>query len=128
MSALRWRVWYDDGSSFSDLEGEPHEAPGRGVQVVVQADPRTGRRGISGADYYIWKGDRWFGVDLFGLWDYLSATGLKVVKFGRYIERSRFEDILRRAEADRGFPLRSAWLPSERRPRPRREEDGRCSI
>lgn len=112
---MNWRIWYSDGTTFSDRDGEPAEAPGLGVQVVVQIDHRTGRRTLCERDYYVWKEQQWFGVDLFGLWDYLSGPGRKVVKFGEYIDRLRFEDVLRLAEEDQDFPLRSGWLPGERR-------------
>jgi hypothetical protein len=110
-----WRIWYDNGSSFSDEDGPPELAPGRGVICIVQDAERTGRVKLSGADYYIWKEGQWFRADLFGLWDYLVEPGHKKVVFGRTVARHLYNQILRQAEADDRFPRRSAWEKWEHR-------------
>lgn len=111
---MKWRIWYDDGSTFSNEDGRPQDAPGRGLICIVQVDERTGRRRLTG-DYYVWMLGRWFSVDLFGLWDYLSKQGMKVVKFGRFASYTRYAEICRRADSDPAFPARSGWHPSEHR-------------
>ena len=110
-----WRIWYDNGTAYSSEDGTPENAPGRGVICIMQDSERTGRHKLSGADYYILRDGRWFGVDLFGLWDYLADRGKKIVKFGRFVERERFNEIMRQAEQDDSFPARSAWEPTEHR-------------
>ena len=110
-----WRIWYDNRTTFSDQDGAPEMAPGRGVICIVQDSERTGRVKLSGADYYIWKENQWFRADLFGLWDYLEGVGWKCVKFGRSIDRARYNEIMRAAESDRTFPARSAWERWEHR-------------
>ena len=111
---MSWKIWYDNGSTFSSEDGSPQLAPGRGVICIIQTSERTGRVQLSGADYYTWDGS-WTRRDLFGLWDYLAGKGWKTVKFGRTIDRLDYEAILRRAEQDTTFPPRSAWEPWEHR-------------
>ena len=111
--ALAWRVYYGDGTTFSSEDGGPADAPGRNVQVIVQADERVGRCLLSQHDYYVWRGE-WIGVDLFGLFDYLVDTGWARVLCGRMIPHKAFRDAYQAAKADPDFPPRSGKLPKER--------------
>jgi hypothetical protein len=113
VKAMKWRIYYDDGSTFSDEDGPPEMAPGLGVQIIVDPHPSVGRRMLHSHDYY-WHGGGWQGGDIFGFWDYLQRPGLKVVKFGRTIATAAFDAIYRRAKTDPGFPAKSAKLPGGR--------------
>lgn len=111
-----WKIWYDDYSNFSSLDGTPQDAPRAGVEVIVQDDEQSGRWNQCMDDYYIWKGDRWLGVDQFGMYDYLlHNTGPCIVLFGRTVPNDAFRLILKKAEEDPEFPLRSAWHKGELR-------------
>jgi len=111
---VRWRIWYGDGSCYSDRDGSPFDAPALDVQVIVQVDPQTGRYNQSGSDYYVWDGETWRGVDIFGLFDYLIRPGARTVKFWRTIPNEQYRHINNLAEADPDFPPRSAYRPGER--------------
>lgn len=108
---MRWRVYYDDGSTYSDEDGPVALTPALGVQVIVKrdtADPidNVGRRVLDRADFYWWSDqqDEWYGGDSFGLWDYLQRPGWKKVLFGRSIPTERFTEIRKRALDDPEFP------------------------
>jgi hypothetical protein len=105
-----WRIFYADGSTFSEEDGPPEDAPPVGVQIIVQPHPVTGAHVLEGADYYIRHGGEWVGCDLPGLLDHLART----VKRGLSLDTATYQDILGRAlaEYDR---RKSAWLPSERK-------------
>ena len=66
-----WKIFYDDGSVFSNKDGSPEEAPCRGIQIITQSNERVGRSVARSSDYYIYseKMGGWEGVDIFGLWD-----------------------------------------------------------
>jgi hypothetical protein len=81
------------------------------VQVILQNDPERGPYFQSGADYYVWRGDHWRGVDIFGLFDYLLDSGL--VLFGRTITNAEYIKIYQRAKGDK-----AGWLPGERKAAP----------
>lgn len=110
---LEWKIFYGDGLTFSNDDGLPEKAPALNVQFIVQIDPDSGRYNQSGADFYIRRDDRWVGVDLFGLFDFLMESGL--VKFGRTIGTKRFRELHSLAEADSGFPKRGSYRPGERK-------------
>lgn len=97
------RVYYADGTSV-DLNGSPSPGnpPPRGVELIVPLDRW---HPVSRSDYYVWleKEQRYEGVDLFGLYDYLLDSGL--VLFGRMMETEEFNNILRRAKVE--FDTRS---------------------
>lgn len=108
-----WKIFYGDDTEFSSEDGLPEQAPALNVQIIVQADERTGRYNQSGVDYYVFRDGRWIGVDIFGLFDFLMESGL--VKFGRTIGSKKFNKIYQTAKADTFLPPRSAYKPGERR-------------
>jgi len=112
---MDWKIYYEDGTTFSDSDGKPEEAPARGVQIIMQAEPHLGREILRATDFYIRKNEQWFAVDHFGLFDYLSNPGLKTVKFGRYIPNDEYARVLADAVADPDFPPKSAWGKKETR-------------
>lgn len=70
---MKWRLYYDDGSTFSDLEGEPWESPLWGVIGVIQPPVRHRTAGgIVGknGDYLLYRQD-------LGLWHLIGASGLQ---------------------------------------------------
>lgn len=117
MPRANWKIYYGDGSTYSDLDGPPEAAPKLNVQVVAVPDERVGVYFRSQADYYWYDFDqeRWLGADLFGLWDYLVRPGYKVVAFGRTIPNVEYDKIIATALEDSELPPKSAWDDSERR-------------
>lgn len=113
---LLWRVFYGDGSTFSNEDGTPAEAPPVNVQAIAQAaDPGIGRRICSRFDFYWFDRQEWHGSDLFGLFDYLQRVSPSIVKFGRVLPRLEFEAILNRAVTDSALQPKVAWDSAEHR-------------
>lgn len=117
MSNPAWRIYYDDSTTFDSTQGEPHEAPGLGVQAIVQVDENVGRVILTRFDWYYYRYDlrEWWASDYFGMLDQLTSdTEHKVgaVRAGR--NAASYEDIMRRAHLDPDFPVKSARLVSER--------------
>jgi len=104
---MRWRVYYGDGTTFSDQDGSPDEAPSLNMQVVVQHTDREGRIMICEHDYYWFDPQvgEWVGGDLFGLFDFLQRRGGH--GFGRTIASDAYHTIKRRASYDPDFPRKS---------------------
>lgn len=98
----RWKLYYGDGSTFSDEDGPPEQAPGCNVMCVAWYDEDNRRRLAHSADYYWFDPTcgRWVGSDLFGLWDYLARPGLKTVKFGRMIGDLQYRAVMSKAMND----------------------------
>jgi hypothetical protein len=117
---MRWQIYYGDDSTFSYKDGSPYDAPARDVQVIVQSDPDHLWYTQTGGDYYGWDdrgdGSRWWGVDIFGLFDYLIDPGYKRVLFGRTVTSERFSEIFQRAKADPEWGKKAAFARMERRP------------
>jgi hypothetical protein len=107
---MMYRVYYSNGVVYdSEDGGAPHP---RDVQVIVQDHPDVGWHTQSGYDYYV-KRDRWIGVDLFGLYDWLLDSGK--VLFGRTVTRKEFDRVMTRAVKDMG-EAKTGWLRDERQP------------
>lgn len=117
-SNVKWRIYYDDGSTFDSNDGDPDQAPGYGVICIVQPDPDVGRTVMRRFDWYYWNAlqSQWWGSsDLFSVLDHvLHRTGFVD---GRTICQARhavdYADICQRAEADPDFPIRGGRSRSE---------------
>ena len=117
MGAVLWRIRYNDRPPFDNLQGNPWSAPRTGVLVITQIDEQTGRFMQARSDFYVWRSDRWWGVDLAGLYDYLffeENQHPKAALMGRTVSNPLFQKAFREAENDPDFPPRSARHWSEK--------------
>lgn len=110
---VTWRVHYADGSTYDDESGPVEDAPGLGVVIVAQADLDAGRELLHRKDYYYWERGRWFGCDLFGLWDYLARSGPRKVIAGRNTTYREYAALFDRARLDPDLPAKTALLIGE---------------
>lgn len=118
---MRWRVYYDSGSTYSDEDGPPELAPCLGVVVIAQIDRDVGRELLCRKHFYYWERGKWWpcgdlhtpGDGGFGLYDYLTRPGWRKVLTGRNVEHAVFSSTFERARTDPGLPAKSARLPGE---------------
>ena len=109
---IEWIIYYDEGT-FSSLDGDPHEAPREGAQVLATRSGDVGRALWHGFDYYCWQGE-WVPRNLIGLHHYLRQPGReKVVVQGTGIPFETFKAILRRAADDNRLPEKQGRLHEE---------------
>lgn len=106
----RWRIYYDDGSTY---DASIEAAPCDGVIVVVQDDADVGRELLHMKDFYVWDHGRWFGCDRYGLEDYLRRPGWKKMIAGRNTTPANYHALMERARVDPDFPGKTARLVGE---------------
>ena len=115
--SINWRIYYSDKSTFDSTQGEPCDAPGYGVICIVQPDDDTGRLIMHKWDfyYYVPSTGQWWGSDLQGLLDRLSAR-LPVVAMcqGRSVTTRLYGEILGMADKDIDFAPKNGLVPIER--------------
>lgn len=117
-----WKIYYGDGSTYSNEDGPPEKAPKVNAQVIILEDKSHGWSNVSGEDYYVWedrgKGFMWWGCDRTGL-DYFlfHSPGKKIALMGRFIEDDHFDEIMKRAHQDDYFPGKSGYRANERMPK-----------
>lgn len=104
-----FRIYYDDGSTCDELA----DAPGQGVIVIAQADDDVGKELLHRKDFYYFERGRWFGCDLYGLFDYLARPGMKKVLAGRNTEHRNYHALYERARTDPHLPYKTARLTGE---------------
>jgi hypothetical protein len=95
---VAWKIYYPEGLTFSDKDGDPFHAPQNNVQVV-----NNNGKIQSGKDAYYWNPDLggWNGCDLDGYWDYMKMyVGPKAVLFGRTIRDEDYWEIRKRAKIE----------------------------
>ena len=55
---MSWKIWYSDKSTFSSTDGNPFNAPKKGVEVITEK--RDGRTLLhSKGEVYGWDGIGW---------------------------------------------------------------------
>lgn len=107
-----WSVWYDSGTvARSPLPLDT--LPSEGVIVIAQADEDVGRELLHLKDFYIWDHERWMGVDLYGLFDYLRRPGWKKVLAGRTVPHRTYHALMDAARLDPALPAKTARLTGE---------------
>ena len=104
-----WRIYYDDGSTFSDAYGTPWDAPRTGVQVIVHRDG-DGYSLMSQSDFYYWEPERsdwgWSYCDQYTLVLHLQRAVRPLILFGAMVTLKQFTEFEKRALADVGLEKR----------------------
>ena len=111
---MKWRIYYADGSAYSDVDGPPELAPGWGVQVIAMEDREVGRILIHTFDFYWWDGEGWVGGDATGREDYLAQSGWKKIINGRGVRNAQYQEIMKQAMRDDYLPPKSARAMGEK--------------
>lgn len=93
LEVMRWKVYYDDGTTFSSDDGSAEKAPLDGVQAVVQYHPNGRNEVLEGHDYYWWTGDCWAYGRVNDLERWLRAM-CPGVKFGRFTRTAIHQRIM----------------------------------
>lgn len=83
----KWRIYYANGSTYSDLDGPPEFAPVRGV-ISIAMIPHV---------------PTWNGGDLYGRIQYELEPGWKKVLWGQTVPNRDFVKISGRAADDPDF-------------------------
>lgn len=114
---VHWRIYYDDASTFDSTQGEPWQAPGRGVICIVQVDPSpvmysVNTQVLRGHPYYWYHREwgYWLHSDRDGFIDQLCADRKDVVcaiKMGRWVAHDYYRDVVEKAKTDPDFPKKS---------------------
>jgi hypothetical protein len=112
---MRWRLYYENGSVFTDADGTPWDAPRQAVQMAVQEDPRVGYRYVSGEDYFYYEAERggWNVTAQWGMFDHLLRAARPCVLFGRQMSDAGWSALHGRIKREMGD--KEGWLVTEDR-------------
>lgn len=91
-------IFYEDGTTFSNQDGTPSEAPPTGVIVVLQTSAQGKNVLFIHKDYYCWEirdDNEWCFAEVAGFWQYMfTYTGKdKAVLFGTWTSDDNFQKI-----------------------------------
>ena len=102
---MNWCIFYGDGSTFSNSDGEPKDAPNFNVQCIVQ-DYIQPPELIHRCDFYWWNGEEqaWRGGDILGFVDQSANFGATWIKQGRTLRAHAFQEIY-----DQAVELYKEW-------------------
>jgi len=98
-----WKIFYDDGSIFSQADGAPWDAPRQGVQAIVQEKDGDYEK-IFGRDHFYYEAERggWITCDLFGCIDHLMRAPRQCLLFGRQMSDADFRAVMARVDVEIG--------------------------
>ncbi|NOR90828.1 MAG: hypothetical protein GQ524_11320 [Anaerolineales bacterium] len=113
---MRWKMFYVDGTTFSNKDGKPEDAPGWGVAAVVQEDETVGVIPFSMKDFYCFAKEfgGWMGLDHYGLCQYLARPGMKIIKVGDNMPTHKYLELIAGLREDPDLPSKSARYDFER--------------
>lgn len=97
---MRWKIWYDDGTTFSSDDGPAEIAPMDGVQAVVQWQDNGNVDVLEGHEYYWWTGDCWAHGRLNSLERWLRVMCPRL-KFGRFTRNEIHRRIMEEVDGGR---------------------------
>ena len=95
----KFKIFYDDGSTYSDIDGPIDRAQKQGV-VIILVEDGDNKHTESDKDFYCYFPQGWVGVEQYGLYDYLQSPGFKLVLFGRAVDKITRERIFNHAKND----------------------------
>lgn len=108
-----WRIYYADGSTFSNAQGTPFDAPRLGVVAIVQEDADVGYVIHHALDYFYWEPEvgGWCNTDLLGAMDHLVRAKQPLLLMGRMMAKRAYYDLLGKIATDCG--PKTTWLSAE---------------
>jgi len=108
-----WRIYYDDGKTFSSDEGTPFDAPRTGVIVIVQTNKQVGWELVHAYDYFYYeeKVGGWRASDQFGMYDHMIRCKTPLVLFGRMLDDATYYSMLNRIREE--FGDKQGWIARE---------------
>lgn len=104
---FKWRLYYEDGTTFSDTDGEPHESPAWGCVGLAQPDLKGSDQIMINSDYLMWRSDLniWTQCGRDGIDDHLAhfVHSIQCIRKTRWIPTLDFRVIWKRVRHDCGI-------------------------
>ena len=106
---IEWRIYYVDGSSYSDEDGEPWYAPKSGVAAIAVRDPAVGYIILTGTreqDHFCydaaWDCPVWRNMNVWGFTEYMRQPGPRLVLFGEWTGNHAWQRLKTRIQNELG--------------------------
>lgn len=119
---LRWRIYYADGTTFDNTQGDCYDAPFHGVVCINVRDLKLNTHRISHFDYYYWCifDETWQGSMSDNILLILGKYSRDRVapKFGETVSHSLFDALISQAKKDIDFLKTSPALNPIGKPYP----------
>lgn len=102
MKHWRWCVYYEDGTTFTDLDGEPWESPRWGAVAVAQRAMPVFRDKLIDGPVFLYREDWGCWMETEDKDDQLSeyCNVISAYRKGRYMRNDKFREIWERVNED----------------------------
>lgn len=99
METVKWCIIYEDGTTFSDIDGGPADAPVERVQFIAQYNDANGWEALCNFPFYVWDYrdgvEKWYCASESGRENYMREEGWRKVLIGSWIGDKRYEELHR---------------------------------
>lgn len=108
-----WKIYYDNGDTFTSEQGTPWDAPRTGVIAIVHTNAQVGWEIVHAYDYFYYeeKVGGWRASDQFGMYDHLIRCKNPLILFGRMTDDESYHFLLKRIREEMGD--KSGWIDRE---------------
>ncbi|MHA2163347.1 MAG: hypothetical protein ACXAEN_26465 [Candidatus Thorarchaeota archaeon] len=94
LEAVKWKIFYDDGSIVSSEETDPDVVPVDGVLAIVERRANNTVMIHQANDYYYWTGENWLSGNIASLERWLRKE-LPNLKYGRWTKDSIWREVIK---------------------------------
>lgn len=106
---IEWRIYYVDGSDYSNEDGPAWLARKGGVAAIAVRDPAVGYIILTGSQEYDffcydaeWDCPVWRNSNAFGFNDYMKEPGMRLVLFGGWMPNHEWQAFKGRIQDELG--------------------------
>ena len=103
---MKWRIYYDDESTFDSTMGDPEAAPTDGFVVCVGIGKDGNRYKMMGWDFYRFDTatQQWWGHNIYGILGRLRGNmEVRALKEGRTMDTAPYQALCDAAHRDPDF-------------------------
>jgi hypothetical protein len=97
LEGVKWKIFYDDGTTVSSDSSKPEEAPVDGILAIVEKKGNNTIMVHQNNEYYYWTGENWISGGLNSLERWLRKE-LPNLKYGRWTKESVWRQVLEEAD------------------------------
>jgi hypothetical protein len=96
--AVKWKIWYDDGTTFSSDDGNAENAPVDGILAILEKRSDNTVMNHHGNDYYYWTGEVWMSGGQASMERWMRRE-LPALKFGRWADDTIWREVIEESVA-----------------------------
>lgn len=91
--ATKWKIWYDDGTTYSSSSGTAEDAPVDGILAILEKRSDNTVMNHHGCEFYYWTGENWLSGSQASMERWMRRE-LPVLKYGRWADDTIWKQVV----------------------------------